>query len=103
MDATVARVGPRRVNPSVYFRPTAQPISNSPATNRTTHTMFAPPWMTRSSPSDAGTREVVLTMLHESYVGRPRGRASGTRLSRLRCGRGRQPRSGHAQIGRAHV
>src|SRR3546814_15279559 len=77
MDATVARVGPRRVNPSVYFRPTAQPISNSPATNRTTHTMFAPPWLTRSSPSDAGTREVVLTMLHESYVGALRAQASG--------------------------
>src|SRR3546814_10926934 len=40
-------------------------------------TMFAPPWMTRSSPSDAGTREVVLTMLHESYVGVLRAQASG--------------------------
>src|SRR3546814_12707160 len=39
--------------------------------------MFAPPWMLRSSPSDAGTREVVLTMLHESSVGALRAQASG--------------------------
>ena len=32
MLAAVSSVGPRRVKPSVYFRPTAQPISNRPAT-----------------------------------------------------------------------
>src|SRR5690606_20576793 len=34
IDATVRTVGQSRVNPSVYFRPTAHPISNSPATTR---------------------------------------------------------------------
>src|SRR5690606_18701263 len=32
IDATVRTVGQSRVNPSVYFRPTAHPIPNSPAT-----------------------------------------------------------------------
>src|SRR5690606_11417830 len=35
IDARVAAVGKGRVNPSVYFRPMAQPISNRPATKRT--------------------------------------------------------------------
>src|SRR5690606_24047476 len=34
MDATVPRVGHSRVKPSVYFSPTAQPISKRPATTR---------------------------------------------------------------------
>src|SRR5690606_12056307 len=33
-------VGHSRVNPSAYFRPTAQPISSSPATSRATHAMM---------------------------------------------------------------
>ena len=31
---TVSRVGRGRVKPSLYFRPTAQPISNKPANNK---------------------------------------------------------------------
>jgi hypothetical protein len=34
MQITVSTEGTRRVNPSVYFRPTAQPPSVSPASNR---------------------------------------------------------------------
>src|SRR3954469_4592436 len=36
IEATVPMVGHRRENPSVNFRPTAQPISNIPAQIRTT-------------------------------------------------------------------
>src|SRR5688572_2130085 len=35
----VKTVGPRRVKPSVYLRPTAQPISKRPATKRTIQAM----------------------------------------------------------------
>ena len=34
MQATVSTDGTRRVKPSVYFRPTAQPTSVNPARNR---------------------------------------------------------------------
>ena len=39
MDRIVQAVGHRRENPSVYLSPIAQPISNSPATNRITQFM----------------------------------------------------------------
>jgi hypothetical protein len=37
MDAAVQRLGQSLVNPSVYFKPVAQPISKRPATTRYTH------------------------------------------------------------------
>ena len=40
--AAVPTVGQRRLNPSVYLRPTAQPISNSPAMTRTTQAIPPP-------------------------------------------------------------
>src|SRR5262245_56414775 len=40
--ATVSTVGHGRVNPSVYLRPTAQPISNKPATIRMNQFMTTP-------------------------------------------------------------
>src|SRR4051794_14043274 len=43
MAATIQRLGHSRVNPSVYLSPTAQPISNSPATNRMVHAMSCLP------------------------------------------------------------
>jgi hypothetical protein len=37
IDTPVATVGQNRVNPFVYFRPIAQPISNRPASRRYNH------------------------------------------------------------------
>lgn len=40
--ASVSTDGTSRVNPSVYFRPTAQPTSIKPATNRMYQAMKGP-------------------------------------------------------------
>src|SRR4051812_14767100 len=40
--ARTATVGKGRVKPSVYFRPTAQPTSHSPATKRIAHAIARP-------------------------------------------------------------
>src|SRR5690606_20882690 len=61
--ATVATVGPLRVNPSVYFRPTAQATSSRPARSKMPHAVLVSPslvwgrphvriWETGSSPCD---------------------------------------------------
>ena len=39
MQVMVSTDGTRRVKPSVYFRPTAQPTSDSPAKNKMIHAM----------------------------------------------------------------
>ncbi|SHG48983.1 hypothetical protein SAMN05443144_13019 [Fodinibius roseus] len=40
METPVKTDGQNFVNPSVYFKPTAQPISNNPATNKYIQDMF---------------------------------------------------------------
>ena len=43
MAASVSTEGTSRVNPSVYLRPIAQPISINPATNSMNQAMTNPP------------------------------------------------------------
>jgi hypothetical protein len=43
MLVTVSTVGSGRVKPAVYFKPTAQPISNKPARIRTSQAIADPP------------------------------------------------------------
>src|SRR5438874_4475230 len=54
MQASVSTDGTSRVNPSVYLRPIAQPISIIPATNRIVQAMTNPPDKAGSSPRMMG-------------------------------------------------
>jgi hypothetical protein len=40
---TVAAVGQKRVNPSEYLRPSAQPTSSRPAPSNASHALMVPP------------------------------------------------------------
>ena len=53
MQLIVSTDGTRRVKPSVYFRPTAQPISESPAKNKMIQAMTKLRW-SRAVPDDVG-------------------------------------------------
>src|SRR5687768_1356705 len=53
---TVPTVGHNRVKPSVYFNPTAQPTSSSPAITRMTQAMYFLSQMPGSSPMYVGAR-----------------------------------------------
>src|SRR6187455_1589980 len=59
----VATEGQRRVNPCVYLRPTAQPISRRPAATRNNHFMFDSSRREGSSPEGMQGHEVVLSPL----------------------------------------
>ncbi len=53
MQATGSPDGTRRVKPSVYFRPTAQPTSVNPARNRMIQAMTSLQW-SRAVPDIVG-------------------------------------------------
>src|SRR5687767_3618368 len=92
MLASVSAVGSGRVKPSVNLRPTAQPISNSPAKNRCTHAIAVP--VAGSSLPDTES-EIVLA---RAQVGGSAGRGKRTRRKgpmRLRPGHA-GPRQPHA-------
>src|SRR5262245_32968344 len=54
IERAVQSVGHHRVKPSVYFRPMAQPTSNSPATTSMTHAISHTPQLRVSAPSPMG-------------------------------------------------
>src|SRR5690554_902714 len=81
MDTTVPMVGHKRVKPSVYFKPIAQPISNRPATSKISHDMDA----------DIG----------ELLRGRPRHRRADHPTAKARQGRPCSLKDKHSTIGQA--
>src|SRR5690606_25948266 len=85
MDRPVATDGHRRVKPSVYLRPMAQPISNRPATTRMAQFMLPP----NGAVPSRMTRRGRPRLLSEAGVYQPRrpGPVSEGQPSSRCCGR----------------
>src|SRR5690554_2388912 len=83
METTVPMVGHKRVKPSVYFKPIAQPISNRPAISKTNHDMDAD--------------------IYELLRGRPRHRRADHPTTRARQGRPCSWKDKHSTIGQASL